>query len=124
MSPKHISQGYPLYLAYATDYNRGNNPSTENGRWSLADHAARSDQEITDSIDVVPVIGWLLTTETFEPAALTPRGYLEADSFAGLIIRFSVDPEKARTDLWDVLIRLRNNARRRCDTHNIKRTVL
>jgi hypothetical protein len=114
-----IPQGYPLYIAYAIDPGRGDNPNTEEGRWSLVDHAAQTNQMIEKAIGVSLVIGWQIVAGELEPCPITTSCVIDTSLDSMHINRISINSETAREELMELMKDLRDRASRRIKAHNI-----
>lgn len=119
-----IPQSYPLMIAWARNLGLDDEPSTEEGRYSIADHAAMTDSELNEIIYVNYVIGWLLCPDgdaRDEPMPLTPNGFVEVIDGRGTyvkIYRYGKDVG-IRMEVLEMLRGSRDRALRRCEGHGI-----
>lgn len=119
--PQGYPQGYPLLIAYADLCGMDDEPSTDEGRLSIADHAAMTDPGLRARIAVRHVIGWLLLDPHDEPIPLTPDGLIFAHDGTTYwrIVRFGENSESLILDVLEVLRNNRDRALRRCQGLNI-----
>lgn len=114
--PIYVPQGYPMFIAWCHAWGRQDNPSTDEGRESIREHAGRSDQDIQNAIEIDPIIMWLIPADEFTtyPIPVTTGGTVERDVMGGMNYVINIDPDVARSDLIQELQDARQQARRRC----------
>lgn len=109
----YISQGYPLFAAIAINFDSNNDPSTEQGRYNIADHAAETDKDLAQSMWVEPVIGWMLGEGESVPWAITTSGPISPM----MLREFSVNRDEAHHKLLARRKEQRDRAKRRHKAH-------